>query len=579
MTSRLAPASAEPAEPPAWAAWPHEELFRGLAEAMPQLMWTSGPDGHVDYVSTSWLEHTGSSPEEAYGSGWVAALHPEDREQVSARWTRSVLTGEPYEALHRLRRAGDDTYRWFVSRATPMRGAEGQIVKWVGTTADVDDQKRAADAQQFLASAGEELASSLDHEVTLRRLASLAVPRLGDWCAVDLLDAGGKLRRVTAVHTEPAKEALVMALVERHPPDPEDPNDGLYRVVRTGLSEMVPDIPPELVEIAAKDAEHLQILRALRLRSYMAIPLKARDRIFGVFSLILAESGRRYTRDDLALAEDLARRAALAIDNARLFRDLERSAGEIRRLNEELEARVRARTAELEEANQELESFCYSVSHDLRAPLRHITGFAQLLDRRVGATFDEQARGYIHTISDAARQGARLVDDLLAFSRLGRLALTKAPSALSDLVAAVRREVEPEAEGRRVSWRVGPLPEIEADATLLRFALKNLLSNALKYTRPRPEAIIDISAREGPAEIEVCIRDNGVGFEAQFAHKLFGVFQRLHSAEEFEGTGIGLASVRRIVARHGGRTWAEGEVGKGAAFFFTLPRTAKEPPA
>lgn len=443
---------------------------------------------------------------------------------------------------------------------------------------DVDGLARAMEVQRFLAWASEELASSLDHESTLRRLARLAVPRLADWCAVDLLEPDGRLRRVVVTHTEPAKEALAVALLERYPPDPDDPNDGLHRVVRSGRSEMVAEIPPELIETSARDPEHLEIIRALQLRSYIAAPLKARDRTFGVLSLVHAESGRRYTPDDLALVEDLVRRASLAIDNARLFSDLQVSSSEIRALNERLEVRVRERTAQLEQVNRELESFCLSVSHDLRAPLRHIAGFSEMLERRVGATVDELSRGYLDTITQAARRGARLVDDLLEFSRLGRAALAKDRISLSELVTSVRRELEPELARRRVSWRIGALPEVEADPTLLRFALKNLLDNALKFTRPRPEAIIEVGAREGPHEVEVWIRDNGVGFDAQFAHKLFGVFERLHTVEQFEGTGIGLANVQRIVSRHGGRTWAEGEVDRGAAFFFILPRPAEDLP-
>lgn len=579
--STLPEAPPETPRPPAAGAPGQDAMLRAVVEAMPKLVWTATPDGAVDHANSSWLEYTGLRLEEALGDGWAAAVHPEDRERVVERWRECVRARAPYEATYRLRRASDGAHRWFLERASPMFGADGALVRWLGTIDDIDDHRRAVEVQRFVASAGVELAKSLDYEVTLRKIARLAVPRLADWCAVDLLDPGGALRRVAVAHTDPAKEALAVALVERYPPDPDDPNDGLYRVVRTGQSERVADIPPELVELAAKDAEHLEVVRALQLRSYIAVPLEARGRILGVLSLVSAESRRSYTEGDQAVAEDLARRAALAIDSARLFRDLQQSAGEIRALNEALEARVRDRTAQLEEANRELESFCYSVSHDLRAPLRHISGFAQLLDRRAGASLDPQSRGYVETIVESARQGARLVDDLLAFSRLGRSALTLAPVALSDLVAAVRRDLASDAEGRAVTWRVGPLPEVAADANLLRFALKNLLGNALKYTRPRAEAVIEISAREDGGEVELCVRDNGVGFDPQFGHKLFGVFQRLHTAEEFEGNGIGLANVRRIVARHGGRTWAEGAVGQGASFHLTLPRPhpPEEPPS
>ena len=239
-----------------------------------------------------------------------------------------------------------------------------------------------------------------------------------------------------------------------------------------------------------------------------------------------------------------------------------------------LEERVRQRTEELQATNRELEAFSYSVSHDLRAPLRHVTGFASLLSQHAGGALDDTGRRYLTTITDAASRMGRLIDDLLAFSRMGRASLAPRDMDLRQLVCEARSEVAPEHAGRTVEWEVGPLPRVYADPALLRPALVNLLSNAVKYTATREVARIAVGAHEASGEIVVHVRDNGVGFEMQYAHKLFSLFQRLHRAEEFEGTGVGLANVRRIVQRHGGRTWAEGEPGVGATFYFSLPLAA-----
>jgi chemotaxis family two-component system sensor kinase Cph1 len=235
-----------------------------------------------------------------------------------------------------------------------------------------------------------------------------------------------------------------------------------------------------------------------------------------------------------------------------------------------------ALNAELERSNKELEAFSYSVSHDLRAPFRHIVGYAELLRDRIGAhdNPEKDELRYIDTIVESANFAGKLVDNLLMFSQMGRSQLTITRVDMNLLVDEVRRSLSAEKETRTIDWQVARLPTIHGDLVMLRLVVQNLLGNAIKYTRPRAEAVIEIGAAESDREFVFHVRDNGIGFDMRYIDKLFGVFQRLHRAEDFEGTGIGLANVRRIVTRHGGRTWAHGEVDKGATFFFSIPKTA-----
>jgi len=252
----------------------------------------------------------------------------------------------------------------------------------------------------------------------------------------------------------------------------------------------------------------------------------------------------------------------------------ERKRGEenMKRFNQELEESVTKRTEQLEAANKELEAFSYSVSHDLRAPLRHINGFVEILQTSAKEALSDEDRELLDTIADSARHMGKLIDDLLNFSRMGRTELRFLPVKLDSIVQEALKEMRSEMQHREVDLKLGALPEVEGDPAMLRQVFINLISNALKYSRDRHPARIEISSEETATEYVITVRDNGVGFDPAYAHKLFGVFQRLHSPQQFEGTGIGLAIVRRVIARHGGRVWAEGQVDQGAAFFISLLR-------
>ena len=284
--------------------------------------------------------------------------------------------------------------------------------------------------------------------------------------------------------------------------------------------------------------------------------------VFTAWALLIASfaGARRRIEDDLSHARD---RLQVEVEQRR------QREGEIRKLNQKLANRA----AELESSNKELESFAYSVSHDLRAPLRHVVGFSELLQKQAASLLDDKSQRYIKTILDSAKRMGKLIDDLLSFSRIGRAETKKSLVNLEQLVKDVVSEIEQETRGREIAWKIDALPVCYGDRSMLMLVLANLVSNAVKFTRMRTRAEIEIGCADGDNDdLEVFVRDNGAGFDMQYANKLFGVFQRLHRADEFEGTGIGLATVQRIIHRHGGKVRAEGAVDQGATFYFSLPK-------
>jgi signal transduction histidine kinase/CHASE1-domain containing sensor protein len=417
--------------------------------------------------------------------------------------------------------------------------------------------------QRMLAEAGSLLNESLDYERTLGAVAHLAVPGFADWCAVDVLAEDGSIRRLAIAHVNPEKITWADEIQRKYPPDPEAAT-GVPKVLRTGEAELYEHISDELLRAGSKDEEQYQLAKSIGFTSAMVVPMRSRGHMFGALTYVWAETGKSYDREDLQLAQEIADRAAVAMDNALLYQSAHREKVEVSRLNENLERMVRERTEDLETAIGELEAFSYSVSHDLRAPLRGVDGFSKSLLDDYGNLLDEDGKEHLRKIRAAAKRMDELITALLSLSRITRAELNCREVDLTRISQQIAEELKLHYPSVQVRIQEGLTAN--ADPRMIPIALENLISNAVKFSSKVASPLVEVGKVDGV----FFVRDNGVGYNPEYSSKLFAPFERLHSVKEFPGSGIGLATVQRIIHRHGGRVWAESQEGKGATFYFTL---------
>lgn len=412
----------------------------------------------------------------------------------------------------------------------------------------------------FLSDASNILASSLNYIQTLTNLAHIITPKIADWCAIDEVTPNGEITRIAVSHVDPEKIKLAYELAKKYP---SDANQEFQQVIQQKEPILYHEITDELLSSSAKSEEHLQIMRELGLKSALVVPLNSRGKIYGILTLVSAESERLFEEKDIEFIKELARRATLAVENSRLYKELQE-------VNADLEERVAKRTQELEATNKELEAFSYSVSHDLRAPLRSIDGFSNKILKDNADQLDDKGKDYFMRVKNASQHMGNLIDDLLKLSRLSRVEMNLEVTNLSNIAESIVEELKESDPERKVTFIIQPNMVSKVDKELIKIALQNLLNNAWKYSKNQTETTIEFGAFQRDRQTIYFIRDNGIGFNMRYVDKLFGAFQRLHSNSEFEGTGIGLATVQRVIRRHGGSIWAYGEINKGATFSFTI---------
>ncbi|CAN5278679.1 hypothetical protein BH09GEM1_BH09GEM1_45900 [soil metagenome] len=523
-----------------------EERYRALAEASTVMVFSSDPSGRVSEMP-EWRELTGQSTAELRTSGLTDAIHPDDRERVAEEWRGALASGTPYTTEYRIHQR-EGGYRWYRSRAVPIQEG-GTIREWVGVFDDIEDEHLARQRHAAVDNALGILGTSLDYEWNLAAVTRLVVPTLADYCSIDLVDESGELRRVSSTHVDPAKEEILRDLWRKYPYRMGDP--GVPAVVRNGVAEINSLIDVAAVVAFAQTEEQKEMLLALAPRSFLAVPMISHGHVFGALALVYSTSGRSYGAAERAAVEQIATRAATAIENARLYSDAQ--------------AASRAKS-----------EFLATMSHELRTPLNAIAGYADLMAMGVrGPVTADQLRD-LTRIRQNQKHLLEIITNILNFSRIeaGHIRYEIRQCVLDEVLERMEGMIEPLARAREITYEYLPAAAsvaVAADREKLEQILINLLGNAVKFT-PRGGRIT-LSASEIPGRVRIEVRDTGMGIKAELLNSIFEPFVQLESAftRTVEGTGLGLAISRELARGMGGNLRATSVTGEGSVFTLELP--------
>lgn len=492
-----------------------ERRFRMIADEAPMFIFLADADVQVEFLNKTWLKSTGLSFDEAKGRGWEIVTHPDDLQIVMSVYLDAVKNKRPYSFEVRQRNISGE-YRWIFWKGTPRFSTDGEFMGFMGGGIDIHERKQAE----------EELSQSYKDLSDIKNALDAAD-------IVATTDKQGTITYVNDAFCRISKFSRGELLGQNH------------RIINSGHH------PSGFFKEMWAAIGHGQVWKG-------EIKNRAKDdTYYWVDTTIvpfLDDEGKPYQY--VAIRHDITERKQAEL--------------ELRQLKDELEQRVVERTAQLEMANKELESFSYSISHDLRAPLRSIDGFSKLVMAEQATSLDEEGQRYLSYIRENSQRMGQLIDDLLKLSRVSRAEIEKQPVHLSEVAQQLAAELQRQEPDRTVEFRIKDNIMAEGDPTLLRAVLQNLIGNAWKFTSKIQNAVIEFDFKIENGLKVYFVRDNGAGFDPQYATKLFGAFQRLHAMDEFSGTGIGLATVKRIIVRHGGEVWAEGVPNQGATFYFTL---------